>query len=140
MVEWKITNLEQLKAQSSPLMQPSTLLPPLSTAIPTVMPLQRAAYSNNTKTLGGPRVKWLLQHWPFVRRAQNGSKCSKTEFQGPCTLEHTSTELFHAFIRISRHHYAVYKVDTYTKVVKCQIFYTEQIFQTKFYPQKARKL
>ena len=41
-----------------------------------------AAYSNNTKTLGGPRVKWLVQHWPFVRRAQNGPKCSKTESQG----------------------------------------------------------
>ena len=58
---------------------------PLLTTFLTVMALaapKAAAYSNNTKTLGGPRVKWLVQHWPFVRRAQNGKKCSKTESQG----------------------------------------------------------
>ena len=58
---------------------------PLLTTFLTVMALaapKAAAYSNNTKTLGGPRVKWLVQHWPFVRRAQNGPKCSKTESQG----------------------------------------------------------
>ena len=58
---------------------------PLLTTFLTVMALaapKATAYSNNTKTLGGPRVKWLVQHWPFVRRAQNGPKCSKTESQG----------------------------------------------------------
>ena len=54
----------------------------LSTAILLTLLHWSTFYANNAKTLDGPGVKWLVQHWPFVRRTQNGSKCSETEFQG----------------------------------------------------------
>ena len=93
----KITNLGR---QSSPLMQPSTLLP-LSTATPTVMPLliQTTLKLSADQGLNGWYNIGLL--WDGHKTAQSVQKQNSKVC--PHTLEQTSTKLLDAFLTIFVH-------------------------------------